>query len=77
MLFRSNLLLPDKEHDLRFYFVHSYYVELDDPSLAIATAFHGREFCAAFQKDAIFGAQFHPEKSHKFGMALMKRVWEI
>ncbi|WP_341364849.1 imidazole glycerol phosphate synthase subunit HisH [Thalassospira sp. SN3W] len=74
---RPNSLILAEERDLRFYFVHSYYVELDDPSLVIATAFHGREFCAAFQKDAIFGAQFHPEKSHKFGMALMKRFWEI
>ncbi len=74
---RPNLLLSPQQDDLRFYFVHSYHVVLDDPSITIGRARYGYEFCASFQQGTIFGAQFHPEKSHKFGMTLMKRFWEI
>lgn len=56
----------------RFYFVHSYFVDLADPSDRLLRAHHGIEFDAAFQRGNLFGAQFHPEKSHKFGMALFK-----
>lgn len=73
---RKNLLIVSKEEQ-RFYFVHSYYVVPKDTNITIATASHGVEFCAAFQKDNIFGVQFHPEKSHRFGMALMKRFVEL
>ena len=68
-----NPLILNAEEDQRFYFVHSYRVVPDDPSVVIGTAEYGDEFCAAFQKGHIFGVQFHPEKSHSFGMALMKR----
>jgi imidazole glycerol-phosphate synthase subunit HisH len=61
----------------RFYFVHSYHVVPNDPKLTIATTTHGVEFCSAFQSDNIFGLQFHPEKSHRFGMALMKHFVNI
>lgn len=65
------ILMPDEEQ--RFYFVHSYRVVPDNASLVIGIANYGDAFCAAFQKGHIFGVQFHPEKSHRFGMALMKR----
>lgn len=61
----------------RFYFVHSYHVICNDSADILATAFHGIRFCAAFQKDNIWGVQFHPEKSHRFGMALIKRFLEL
>ena len=73
----TNPLIVDTKDEQRFYFVHSYRVVPDDPSIVIGTANYGGEFCAAFQKDNIFGVQFHPEKSHRFGMALMKRFVEI
>jgi len=73
----SNPLIPDTEEEQRFYFVHSYRVVPDDPSIVIGTANYGGEFCAAFQKGNIFGVQFHPEKSHRFGMALMRRFVEL
>jgi glutamine amidotransferase len=69
---RDNPLIPITDEMLRFYFVHSYYVKPNSPELTISTANYGSEFCAVFQKDNIFGAQFHPEKSHRFGMNLMK-----
>ena len=73
----SNPLIRHTEEEQRFYFVHSYQVVPDDPAVVIGTANYGGEFCAAFQKDNIFGVQFHPEKSHRFGMALMKRFVEL
>lgn len=70
---RSNPLVEAVSEEQRFYFVHSYFVKPRTPDLEILSANHGIDFCAAFQKDHIFGVQFHPEKSHRFGMALMKR----
>lgn len=55
----------------RFYFVHSFHMACDDPADVAATALHGYDFCAAVAHGNIFGVQFHPEKSHRFGMALL------
>lgn len=63
--------------EAKYYFVHSYYVELEDQSVSAADCTHGVDFCASFQKDNIFGVQFHPEKSHRFGMGLLKAFSEI
>lgn len=57
----------------RFYFVHSYYMETDHPELVAATCEYGIEFTASVQADNIYGVQFHPEKSHMYGLALLKR----
>jgi len=64
-------LIIDFPEDSRFYFVHSYFVKVNDPAHSILKCNYGLEFDAAIQKDNIFGAQFHPEKSHKFGMKLL------
>lgn len=61
--------LPDEP---KFYFVHSYYVSADNASDVLATTQYGNDFHSMIQKDNIIGAQFHPEKSHKYGMALLK-----
>lgn len=63
--------------ETRFYFVHSYYVLADSTEDVLATTKHGIEFHSAIQKDNIFGVQFHPEKSHKFGMHFMKSFIEL
>lgn len=55
----------------RFYFVHSYYVQVDDPADSLLRTHYGIEFDAAVAHGNIYGAQFHPEKSHKFGMKLL------
>lgn len=57
----------------RFYFVHSYHAILSDPKVIAAVAHYGYSFCCAVQHENIFGAQFHPEKSHRFGMKLLTR----
>jgi imidazole glycerol-phosphate synthase subunit HisH len=55
----------------RFYFVHSYYIRCEDPDDALLSTTYGIEFHSAFHRDNIWGVQFHPEKSHKFGMQLL------
>ena len=55
----------------RFYFVHSYYVKCDDDKDSMLKTNYGFEFDSAIHRDNIYGAQFHPEKSHKFGMRLL------
>ncbi|MFZ2491237.1 MAG: imidazole glycerol phosphate synthase subunit HisH [Thermoanaerobaculia bacterium] len=56
----------------RFYFVHSYHFVCDDPDDRLAVSQYGGEFTAAVHRDNIWGVQFHPEKSHRFGMALLR-----
>lgn len=58
------------EGEIRFYFVHSYFVHA--PENSMMKTHYGIDFDSAVIKDNIFGAQFHPEKSHKFGMRLFK-----
>lgn len=55
----------------RFYFVHSYYVQEDDPSLVAGSCQYGVEFTAALCRDNVFAVQFHPEKSHTPGLQLL------
>lgn len=66
--------LPD---EARFYFVHSFYVRADDRADVILQATHGIAFDAAVQHGNIYGAQFHPEKSHKFGMKLLRNFADL
>jgi glutamine amidotransferase len=74
---RENPLLPMEDEERRFYFVHSYKVVPNNPDISIGQCDYGGEFCAAFQQGNVFGVQFHPEKSHRFGMDLMKRFVEL
>lgn len=68
---RANSLFDGLEEDARFYFVHSYHVVCDDPAEVLATTSYGVEFPSAFGAGNVFGVQFHPEKSHRFGMRLL------
>lgn len=63
--------------EIRFYFVHSYFVHVENPSHSIMKCNYGLDFDAAVSKDNIFGAQFHTEKSHKFGMQFLKNFVSI
>jgi imidazole glycerol-phosphate synthase subunit HisH len=62
------ILFPDLDHDERFYFAHSYYMICRHKEDVAATVLYGEDLCVAVAKGNIFGMQFHPEKSHKFGM---------
>ena len=73
-----SLLTQDFEEESRFYFVHSYYVEVENQENSILkTTKYGLEFDSAIQNKNIYGAQFHPEKSHKFGMKLFENFAKI
>ncbi|MCG6533284.1 MAG: imidazole glycerol phosphate synthase subunit HisH [Syntrophales bacterium LBB04] len=69
---RENNLLCGFEDKPRFYFVHSYYLKCANSEEVIATSIHGIEFAAAVNKGNIWGTQFHPEKSHQFGLRVIK-----
>jgi glutamine amidotransferase len=56
----------------RYYFVHSFYVDCNDKSDIAGVSKYDEEFVSAFQVDKLTGVQFHPEKSHKYGMNLLK-----
>ena len=74
---RANDLVSDLSEQQRYYFVHSYYVECNCTDDVFLMAEYGNEFVAGFQHENIWGVQFHPEKSHKFGMALLKKFLEV
>lgn len=70
--YKKDGLLENMHDNPRFYFVHSYHLSLDNPKDTLATAFYGYEFPVAIEHENILGVQFHPEKSHKFGMKLFE-----
>jgi glutamine amidotransferase len=67
---RDNKLLDGTDKS-RFYFVHSYYVKCNQAEQSIATSMFGHEFTCAVNKENIYGTQFHPEKSLKYGMKVL------
>lgn len=56
------------EDEARFYFVHSYHVNCESESDVSARSTYGYEFTCSVRRENIWGAQFHPEKSHRFGL---------
>ncbi|MDW8132989.1 MAG: imidazole glycerol phosphate synthase subunit HisH [Candidatus Calescibacterium sp.] len=71
----SKLYKGMENQENRFYFAHSYIIRPQD-DITISTTTYGIEFVSSFEKDNIVGVQFHPEKSHKFGMQLLKNFIE-
>jgi len=63
--------------ELRYYFTHSYRAVCDDDSVSIGTTHYGVDFTSAFRRANTRGVQFHPEKSHRFGMSLLRRWAEL
>ena len=61
----------------RFYFVHSYHALCSNKENVLMSCDYGYDFAAAVIKENIIGVQFHPEKSHKFGMNLLKNFAEL
>lgn len=74
---QSHPLFSGLEDNNRFYFVHSYHFVCTKPDNILATTSYGVGFTSAVVKDNIMGVQFHPEKSHKFGMRLLKNFTEL
>jgi len=68
----SSRLCAELPAEPRFYFVHSYHVVCDHPEDVAATTEYGGTITAALERGHLFGTQFHPEKSHRFGMSILR-----
>lgn len=68
---KKNPILDGLPQDSRFYFVHSYHVVCNDEEDILAVTSYDGEFVSALHKGNIWGTQFHPEKSHRFGLKLL------
>jgi glutamine amidotransferase len=74
---KESKLYKDNNHkNRRFYFIHSYAVACKNTEDILTTTKYGYDFVSGFEKDNIIGCQFHPEKSHRYGMALLKNFVE-
>jgi glutamine amidotransferase len=74
---KFNPLVADFDDETRFYFAHSYYVQCDHPAdVLLQTRYGVTEFAAAVQHENIMAGQFHPEKSHRFGLWFLKNFAE-
>ncbi|MBK8892440.1 MAG: imidazole glycerol phosphate synthase subunit HisH [Dechloromonas sp.] len=73
---KSDPLIDTLPEEARFYFVHSYQVRCNDLRDVLLETTYGEGFHSAFRSGNIWGVQFHPEKSHKFGMALLRNFAE-
>lgn len=69
---QNHSLLNGLSQPQRFYFVHSYHAKCDNEENVLMSCDYGYEFAAAVVKDNVIGVQFHPEKSHDFGMDLLR-----
>ena len=74
---KQSELLAGLNNESRFYFVHSYHMKCNDENDVLTNTNYGYEFTSAVEKENIFGVQFHPEKSHKFGMRLLENFVNI
>jgi imidazole glycerol-phosphate synthase subunit HisH len=69
---QDSILFHDLEEESRFYFAHSYFVECSEASSVLAATTYGSDFASVIARDNVMGVQFHPEKSHIFGMRLLE-----
>ena len=68
---KKHSILNNIKGQQRYYFVHSYHAVCDSKDNVLMTCDYGYEFDAAVVNDNVIGVQFHPEKSHNFGMTLL------
>lgn len=73
---RKTCLFKDIEKP-RYYFLHSYYISEKKKEDILATTLYGKKFTAAISSGNIFGTQFHPEKSHQWGINLLKNFYKL
>ena len=71
-ILQNDPLFNNLEFDALFYFLHSYYFECHDKKDILARSKYGNDFSCAINRRNIYGVQFHPEKSHSYGVTLLK-----
>jgi glutamine amidotransferase len=74
---KENRVFFDFPSDPKFYFLHSYYFFCNDEKDSIATSEYGVEFTCAVNNNSVFGVQFHPEKSHNYGIKLLENFSKL
>lgn len=74
---KENKILNGLEKNSKFYFLHSYYFHCNHEKDVIATTDYGIEFSCAVNKENIYGVQFHPEKSHQYGIQLLENFSKV
>jgi glutamine amidotransferase len=76
-IIRDNPLLKELGKDARFYFLHSYFIRVDNNDIVAATTNYSETFSSVIHQDNIYGIQPHPEKSHQNGIKLLKNFGEL
>lgn len=76
-LIKNLSILNNFENHPRFYFVHSYYMTTNNSEDIMLTSFYGDEFVSGLNKSNIYAVQFHPEKSHKYGLKMLENFIKI
>jgi glutamine amidotransferase len=74
---QNEQLFKEIKKEAIFYFLHSYFIECGESDKQIALAHYAMDFCCAVQSKNIYGVQFHPEKSHSWGIQLLKNFAEL
>lgn len=74
---KESVLFKNMYPEPCFYFVHSYHFVCDKTEDILTTTVYGYEFASAIEHENIYATQFHPEKSHKYGMQLIKNFVEL
>ena len=78
MFKKKNLLFSNLNSEfLKYYFLHSYYFDAKEKENILATTHYGFDFSSVVSNQNIYGVQFHPEKSHKWGEQLLKNFSKI
>ncbi|MCR4336554.1 MAG: imidazole glycerol phosphate synthase subunit HisH [Candidatus Omnitrophica bacterium] len=73
---KNSAIFPRPEEEQRFYFVHSYHLKCAEPQDILTVTNYGYDFVSSIEKNNIYGVQFHPEKSHKYGMNVLRNFIE-
>ena len=76
-LLKQSTLFDPEDRFRKYYFVHSYHMICEDEEDVLATSEYGNNFTAMVEKNNIYGAQFHPEKSHKYGIEILNQFAKI
>lgn len=74
---KSSHLTNGLDDGARFYFVHSYHYDCENPDDSLLETNHGYTFTSGIERGNVMGVQFHPEKSHRYGMQLFKNFVEL